>query len=413
MSRGFTRGRATVMASLLGATVLGAQAPRDTAHGRVIDGKFDTATEHVLMPVTIGPQIFWCNLDSGFSALIALDEGKAMGAGIPVSPGVPTPDGHAPPTGDRRTTATVVIGGVVYPNQPIIVRRFPEEAPDMDCIVGVALLRPFVVEFDHMTPRLTLYDRASYQPPAGAETIPLVFRTNPRVPYVDIQMTLRDGTQLPLRVVPDTGTSFYGAVLVGTAAAQAQSTLPIARAIVHPDPQAGRITQLMAARPGALSLGPFTVTEPVVALLQGNLGGDGSIADGTLGSGFLRRFTVAFDFDGHKLYLAPNERYRQPHSFDASGVGLVQRGGRHVVFDVLPDSAGAVAGVRIGDVLVEIDDRAAGDLTPVQLRALLSTDGSTRRLRSTEMARRSQSSCSSEFAFRTQAVIEARRKPED
>ncbi len=80
------------------------------------------------------------------------------------------------------------------------------------------------------------------------------------------------------------------------------------------------------------------------------------------------------------MYLTPNERYRQPHVFDASGVGFIRRGGRHVVFDVIPNSAGAEAGVRIGDVLVEIGDRAAGDLTPVQLRALLSADGSTRRL---------------------------------
>jgi PDZ domain len=380
MSRVFTRGRATVIASLLGATVLCAQAPRDTANGIVIDGKFDPATEHVLIPVTIGTHVFWCNPDSGFSALVALDQAKAIAAGLSISPGVPTPDGNAPPPGDRSMTTTVVVGGVSYANQSIIVRRFPEEAPDMDCVIGVALLRQFVVEFDHMTPRLTLYERASYRAPAGAETVPLLFRTNPRVPYVDIQMTLRDGTVLPLRVLPDTGTAFFGGVLVGSAAARAESELPTARAILHPDPQTGRITRLMAARPRAITVGPFTVNEPVIALLQGNLGGDGSIADGTLGSGFLRRFTVAFDFDGRKMYLTPNERYRQPHVFDASGLGFIRRGVRHVVFDVIPDSAGAEAGVRIGDVLVEIDNRAADDLTPVELRTLLSVDGSTRRL---------------------------------
>jgi two-component system, NtrC family, response regulator AtoC len=31
----------------------------------------------------------------------------------------------------------------------------------MDCIMGVALLRRFVVEFDHMTPRLLFHERAS------------------------------------------------------------------------------------------------------------------------------------------------------------------------------------------------------------------------------------------------------------
>lgn len=374
------RGRAIAMASLLGATVLSGQAPRDAANGIVINGKFDTATELVLIPVTIGAHIFWCSPDSGFSALIALDQAKAIAAGLSVSPGVPTPDGNAPPPADRSTTTTVVVGGVSYPNQPIIVRRFPEEAPDMDCIIGVALLRQFVVEIDHMAPRLTLYERAAYRPPSGAEAIPLLFRTNARVPYVDIQMTLRDGTQLPLRALPDTGTSFYGALLVGSAAARAQSQLPSARAILHPDPQTGRITQLMAARPRAVSVGPFTVNEPVIALLQGNLGGDGSMADGTVGSGFLRRFTVAFDFDGHKMYLTPNERYRQPQIFDASGVGFIRRDGKHIVFDIIPDSPGGDAGVRVGDVLVEIDNSAAGALTPIQLRDLLGADGATRRL---------------------------------
>ena len=362
------------------AALLGAQAPDNPSRGMIIDGKFDTATEHVLIPVTIGGHGFWCNPDTGFSALIALDQTKAVRAGLSVAPGIPTPDGNAPSSGDSGTTTTVVVGGVTFSNQPIILRRFPEEAPDMDCIMGVALLRRFVVEFDHMTPRLILYERDAYRPPAGTETVPLLFRTNPRVPYVDIHATLRDGTQMPLRVIPDTGTSFYAAVLVGGARTRAQSELTTAGAITYPDPQTGRITQLLAARPRAITVGPFTVNEPVIALLQGSLGADGSIADGTVGSGFLRRFTVAFDFDGRKMYLKPNERVSQPHIFDASGVGFIWRGGRHVVMDVIPDSAGADAGIRVGDVLLKIDDRAAGDLTPMQLRTLLSTDGSTRRL---------------------------------
>jgi C-terminal processing protease CtpA/Prc len=122
------------------------------------------------------------------------------------------------------------------------------------------------------------------------------------------------------------------------------------------------------------------MSQPVIALLQGNLGADGAIANGTLGSGFLRRFTVAFDFDGQKMYLKPNDRLAQPHVFDASGIGFIRRGRQHVVFAVIPESAGASAGVRAGDVLVEIDGRPAGELTPIQLRTLLSADGAARRL---------------------------------
>jgi S1-C subfamily serine protease len=89
---------------------------------------------------------------------------------------------------------------------------------------------------------------------------------------------------------------------------------------------------------------------------------------------------VAFDFEGRRMYLRPNERLSQPHVFDASGVGFIRQAGRHVVYAVISDSVAAVAGVRVGDVLAEIDDRAAASLTPAQLRSLLSADGTTRRL---------------------------------
>jgi hypothetical protein len=355
----------------------GAAAGGDTLSPIVIQGKFDTATEHVLIPVTIGAHTFWCSPDSGFSALIALDLTKATAAGLTVSPGIPTPDGNPPPPGDRNTTTTLDVGGVTFTNQAVILRRLPEEAPDMDCIIGVALLRRFVVEFDYVTPQVRLIERSAYQPAAGMETLPLLFRTNPNVPYVDIQLTAFEGTSLPLRVVPDTGTSFYGAVLVGSAMARARSLLPSARAVVYAD---GRITQILAARPRAISVGASSVSAPVIALLEGSLGANGSIADGTLGSGFFRKFTVAFDFDGRKLYLTPNNRTSQRQAFDASGIGFIRRGNRHIVYDVIPDSVGAGAGVRTGDALVTIDDRAAGDLTTLEVRSLLSSDGVTRRL---------------------------------
>jgi hypothetical protein len=363
----------TILAFVTGAIAASAQ----TAPPIVIAAKFDTSTEHVLVPITVGGHEFWCNPDTGFSALLALDDAKAVAAGLSIAPGIPTPDGNPPAAGDRSTTATVVIGGVHFPAHPIIVRRFPEEAPDMDCIMGVALLRRFVVEFDHMTPRIVLHDRAAWRPPHGAESIPLVFRTNPNVPYVDIQLALTGGgATVPLRVVPDTGAAFYAAALVGDAAKRVQAELLTVPALTYTD---SRVTQLFAARPAAVRVGGLSVALPVVAVVEGSLGG-GAIADGLLGSGFFRRFTAAFDFDGRMMHLLANDRLKQPHSYDATGVGLVRREGRHVVVQVLAGSGGAAAGVRVGDALLRIDGRDASGLTPVQIRGLLNVDGATRRL---------------------------------
>ena len=367
-------GRSFACAGLLICAASGVLA--QAADSIVIPAKFDTSTEHVLIPVSIGGSTFWCNPDSGFSALIALDRAKAVKAGLRVAPGVSTPDGNPPSPGDSSATANVLVGGVMFADYSIIVRTLPEEAPDMDCIMGLALLRRFVVEFDHITPRLILHERASYRPPSDMTSVPLLFRSNPTVPYVDIELRLSGGAPQLFRVVPDTGAAFYGAVFVGDAMTRVRSQLPSVSAITYSD---SRITQLIAARPASISVGPFTMQKPVIALLEGTVGG-GGIADGVLGSGFLRRFTAAFDFEGRRMYLKPNERLSGPHLFDASGIGLIRHGDRTVVYDVLADSPGSAAGVRKGDVLLEIDGGTASALTPVELRSLLNVDGATRRL---------------------------------
>jgi hypothetical protein len=368
-----------VLASLLWSAIAGFDAPAAAAD-IVIDGKFDTATEEILIPVTIGGHAFWCSPDTAFSALITLDKARAVAAGLSPSPGISTPDGNPPAAGDQSATATVVVGGVDLSSQSIILRRSPEEAPDMDCVMGVALLRRFVVEFDYVKARLILHDRESYRPPPGSESVPLLFRANPRVAYADIGMMLPDGSKMSLRVVPDTGAAFYSAVLVGDAMARVRPKVPTARAVTYADPRAGRVNQIVAARPRAISVGPFTVTDPVIAFVDGSLGGGGELADGLLGAGFFRRFAVSFDFDGRAMYLRPNEHLSEPHLFDASGAGFIRRNGRHVVYAVIEDSPAAMADIRAGDVLREIDDRAAGELTPVQLKNLLSADGAERRL---------------------------------
>jgi hypothetical protein len=329
----------------------------------------------LLIPVTVAGHRFWCSPDTGYSALVTLDPDKATAAGLLGAPG----NGASPR--DARISADLIVGGVTFPNQAISLRRFAENADqEMDCIFGVALLHQFVVEFDYVRPALTLYDPSGFQPSPGTERVPLIFYTNPRVPFVDISMTFGAGPPESLRVVPDTGTSFYSGLVVGGAvervSSRAQKT---AVAITYPDPEPGRILQVVAARPTAVTVGPFSIKAPVIAFISGNVG-NGGIADGTLGEGFFKRFTVAFDFDGHAMYLRPNSRLGESSPFDASGIGFVRRDGRHVVFTVLADSPGSKAGVQIGDVLTEVDGKQAATLTSVEVRNLFSVRARARRV---------------------------------
>jgi hypothetical protein len=366
--------RAVAAAAIWIALICCASAVEQASTPMLIESKFDTATEQTLIRVRFNDAPLWCGLDSGFSALIAVDRDKAEREGLTAGRAEPTPDGAPPPASDAGAKATVRIGGLTFANQSLILRQLPAEAPDMDCILGVGLLRGFVVEFDHVEPVVRLYERGSYRPPPTARELPLVFRTNPNVPFIDVEVVFTDGTRQAARVLADTGASYYSAVFVSAFVENVRARIPVtARPANRPESTGGQI-QLVATRPLAISVGPFSVSQPVVALLQTDLG-SGGIDDGLLGWGFWRRFTVGFDFEGRRLYLTPNRDFDRRQTFDASGVGFRRRDGGYRVDIVLPDTPASRAGLRDGDTLVTIDGRAARDLTPVQLRDLLSRPG--------------------------------------
>jgi hypothetical protein len=336
-----------------------------------IPAKFDTASDHLLIRIEVNGTPLWCNLDTGWSALLTLDRAESRRAGITEGPGRPTPDGNPPNPGDGSATGLVAVGALVLRDQPLVIRNLPAGNPDMDCIMGAALLRRYVVEFDHITPRVVLHDRSTYTPPAGSTAVPLIFRTNLNVPFVRVRVELPDGTIRELQTVLDTGTAYYALALVPPVSRQARSQLRTA-ALPVPAESGGGLVEVVAARVAAVSVGPFRLETPIIALVEPGLG---SVDDGTLGSGFLNRFTIGLDFEGQQMHLAPNPSFRTEQLFDASGMAFRRTAAGHEVRAVLPESPAARAGIRVGDTLVSIDGTPMLSLTPNQVRDLFMRAG--------------------------------------
>jgi len=338
-----------------------------------IPTKFDTATDHLLIRVEANGGALWCNVDTGWSAPLAIDRAKSRKAGITEGPGRPTPDGNPPNRGDGSAVATVTVGTAVLRDQPIIIRDFAAGVPDMDCVMGAGMLRRYVIEFDHITPRVLLHDRSAYTPPTGSTAVPLIFRSNLNVPFVHVRVGFTDGTEQEVQTVVDTGAAYYALALVAPASTQARSRLATAPRPVQAESGSGPV-QLVAARVAAVSVGPFRVEKPIIALIDSSLRG---VDDGLLGSGFLNRFTVAIDFEGQRMHLMPNPSLRTEQPFDASGVGFRRTDRGYEVEMVLPDSPAAATDIHVGDSLVSIDGTPAQSLTLNQLRDLLARPGHT------------------------------------
>jgi PDZ domain len=109
-----------------------------------------------------------------------------------------------------------------------------------------------------------------------------------------------------------------------------------------------------------LRLGEFEVKSPVFTEALG---------PGRLGLGFWSRFVVTFDFPQRKAYLRKGDRFDSldREHWNAGGLRLGAVGPAVVVREVDPDSPAARAGLKVGDVIVQIGDQKADKVTRLDL----------------------------------------------
>jgi hypothetical protein len=117
-----------------------------------------------------------------------------------------------------------------------------------------------------------------------------------------------------------------------------------------------------------LAIGTFTVRSPVFRESRGRW-------PIVLGLGFWSRFAATFDFPGRKVYLRKSARFGHRDRWNATGVHLLKRGGLIEIVAVEPASPGLQAGLKSGDVLVEIDGRNAAKLSLFAVRSALCGGG--------------------------------------
>jgi hypothetical protein len=331
--------------------------PAMTASARIVDGSgvtqvpFDLVNNHIYADVTIDGTRLRVLVDTGGANVLtpsaaarlgAKIEGKLAGRGV----GEQQVDVGLAHVGEVRLGGAALSKPVFYVMD--LGDLAPVEGAPSDGLVGFEMFRRFRVTVDYEKHLLTLTDPAKFQPPAGAQVVP--FELADRIPIVEAKL---DG--MPVRLSVDTGSR---ASLTMNSPFVRQNDL-VARYGANTEtvtgwgvggPERGR-----PARAGTLLLGDVAVRDVVVDLFTGQKGADANPDhSGNLGAGVLRRFTVSFDYDAHKMYLVPNADFAKPDLYDRSGMWVLADGDALKVVALTPGGPAEKAGLHEGDRIAKL-----------------------------------------------------------
>ena len=160
----------------------------------------------------------------------------------------------------------------------------------------------------------------------------------------------------PIRCVLDTGSPTP--LLLNNSAARRlglwNTTTPFAPHRPNGIGGVGPIGRIVRAQ--SIEMGGAKQDRPLVTLLGDDVGSE---FDGILGLSFIQRFNLSVDTRGHKLWVKPSAQTPPPQRYGLSGLWIDRERDRILVKAVGTGSPAALAGVAVGDVLVDLPWEAA------------------------------------------------------
>jgi len=271
----------------------------------------------------------------------------------------------------------ISVKGLVLTHRNLVVIPLKAIEPvighTVDGIVGSRLFDDFTVVVDYDRSCVSIYAPDQYRP-AGKETVFPVRIDQHGFPFIDASVVFPGMAGVHGNFLIDGGANTFMDIYktFGVAHGIPPSGMSL---LDEPGTSTGGRTESREGRADRIDLGSYSIRNPPITFAEDT---EGLMAAtdyaGLIGTEFLRRFTVVFDHPNKRILLTPNRHYQEAAAYDESGLRLRADPPdfhRFVVARIVPDSAGAAAGIAPGDVIKSIGGRPAENLTLTELRELL------------------------------------------
>ncbi|MCC6196278.1 MAG: aspartyl protease family protein [Burkholderiales bacterium] len=278
--------------------------------------------------------------------------------------------------------ASTMINGVELSGQRYIVADidgFLRRVEGLDNIAGVLGLEWFVrmpIKIDYARSRLTLYDPDKFKYSGAGVRVPVAVRG--RLPQVRGSI---EGIEGLFEI--DTGSRGSLTITPAFAAKHDLGKRLNAKTVAITGAGAGGPLRATLGRGKLLKIGSVEVPSPVVAIAQGapDAAARAEVA-GNIGFGVMRQFAVTYDLPNDALYFERYINFGTPDIADRGGLWLERVDEGYKVVDVVVDGPAATAGLKAGDMIVEINGYPAAQTPlPAAREALRSSPGSRVRMK--------------------------------
>ena len=337
------------------ATPIGGSADPEAANHQAASQSVDITNNIVIVRARLNSLAVRLALDTG-AAMVAVTPAMAEAAGVIGSKDAKLIDAAGEQEHVRLGTAnSIVVGPALMHDVPVIIGEMtPETLQSDDGQLGLSFLTNFLFRIDDQRKILSFPSLVNL--PKDGSSIPLQYITESATKSGVLTVQLEvDG--ILARFLVDTGKSGTLSLeswFVERAGLRQQYQM-------HPSGESHSILgveQQEAAFLRTLKFGGYTLTNVPTVFRHGS-SLDPDLA-GAIGGGIFRLFTVTFDIAGQQLWLEPNAYYFWQTLAWRTGLGI---GRDWSVKNVTPDSRADLAGLRVGDHILEVDGRAIQTLS--------------------------------------------------
>lgn len=240
-------------------------------------------------------------------------------------------------------------------------------------LIGMDKFKKMVVSIDYDKNYLRFTRPNVFRIPAKAEIIPLSI--NRGRPYMTARVELDNGEIRNLWLMIDSGANHP--LMLETDSLDTYKPLKSLKTVIGRG-LGGNINGEFI-RSGWMMLGNFRLDNIITSFSSEYFAGNPAIRNfrnGTIGSGALSRFYVSFDYTNNRLILLKGTKYNKPFEYNMSGVNFESINTDFNIFrvnEVIFDSPGYHAGLKIGDILISINGRAAFTMNLGELNGILSS----------------------------------------